>query len=717
MSNAMGQVKIAIGAEFLTAFARLPGKQQGKVGHFLEKFRSNPMAGSIHYEKITGAKDANLRSVRIDQTYRGIVLKPQRGNVYMLLWVDHHDEAYAWARQRRFTINAHTGSLQVVATEAAPASGKAAEKRLPVVERGLFKDVKDKPLLKLGVPDPLLPAVRQVQTDTDLEELEGQLPQEAAEALFLLAAGFSLEETFLETAKSLDKIPAVDTSDYAAALVNEDSRRRFHVIADAMELAEILKAPLEKWRVFLHPSQRQLVEMTANGPVRVLGGAGTGKTVVAMHRARYLAQEVFTKSGDRILFTTFTRNLAEDIRANLKQICPLDVMRRIDVINLDAWVHQYLKKNGYEHSLLFSSTTRKEYWQEAMQSAPDDPDLPQSFYEQEWEHVVQAQAVAREADYLRASRLGRGRRLSRRQRKQIWPVFEEYRAILNRNNRKEFIDATRDARALLESRGDTLVYQAVVVDEAQDMSAEAFKLIRQIVPPTRPDVKNDIYIVGDAHQRIYAHRVVLGRCGIEIRGRARKLRLNYRTTDEIRRWATALLEDRDIDDLDGGKDSNAGYRSLLHGDLPAVKSFASFDEEAAHIAALLADFSSQGIPLNTVCLVARTGALLEQYEAALEPQGLPVARIDQNTSDDRDAEGLRTATMHRVKGLEFDHMLVAAVNEGVLPLAAVAQSHDNDFARYEFETKERSLLYVAATRAKKSVLLTSFDTPSPLLPS
>jgi superfamily I DNA/RNA helicase len=358
-----------------------------------------------------------------------------------------------------------------------------------------------------------------------------------------------------------------------------------------------------------------------------------------------------------------------------------------------------------------ASDQAESYWQEAMLAAPDELGLSQSFYAQEWEHVIQANGISKEADYLRAPRLGRGQRLSRNQRQFIWPVFEEYRAILNRHHTKEFIDATRDARVLLESRATHAAYRAVIVDEAQDMSAEAFRLMRQIVPPVA-GCTNDLFIVGDAHQRIYAHRVVLSRCGIDVRGRSRKLRLNYRTTDEIRKWAVALLEDCDIDDLDGAQDDNKGFRSLLHGGYPDIQKQATFDEEIEVIAERIHQLEQEPIPLSSMCVVARTQSLLNQYESALAAKGIEHLRIQHQVSDDTGKPGLRTATMHRVKGLEFDVMLIAGVNDGVIPLATTSADADSDFAQIEAETKERSLLYVAATRAKHHVLISCSGSPS-----
>jgi superfamily I DNA/RNA helicase len=577
---------------------------------------------------------------------------------------------------------------------------------------GLFAGVKDKHLTQVGVPKILLPLVRSLKSEADLDQAVPHLPQEAVEALYMLAAGYSPEEVYAELAKA--EVADVDTTDFAAALAHPDSQRRFVVVDDDQDLTEILSAPLEQWRIFLHPSQRRLVEMKANGPVRVLGGAGTGKTMVAMHRARWLAENAFSGENDRILFTTFTKNLAADIRENLAKLCSRETLRRIEVVNLDAWVAQFLQKNGYGFRIAYDKQTRP-LWQDALNQMPADLELDDAFYREEWEEVVQAQAVTSVGEYLKVPRIGRGRALSRAERLKVWPVFEEYRALLNDKGYKEPSDAMRDARALLEHKGDVLPYRAVIVDEAQDLPAEAFRLIRQLVPGG--DQAHDLFIVGDAHQRIYRHKVVLGRCGINIRGRSRKLRINYRTTEETRKWAIDLLTGVSIDDLDGGTDEQKGYRSLLRGLSPRVEHFPTFKEEVEFLAAYLAPLAEDPDLLASTCLVARTQNLLTQYEGALKAAGIPTYHIRRSEAEDRRAPGLRLATMHRVKGLEFDRVVIAGANDGVLPLAWDRKSVDDPELGNEGEVRERALLYVAGTRAKRELVVTSSGAPSTLLPA
>ncbi len=704
-------IKVAMASDFLTSFSRIPKGLQTKVLNFINKFRNNPTSPGENYEKIAGAKDANMRSVRVDQDYRAIVLKPQTGNVYMLLWVDKHDEAYRWAKNRVYRIHPETGSIQVMEVEPSASEPESAPESAPEPQPGLFSHIKDHYLLKLGVPEIQIPMVRGLKTEADLDNAASELPEEAYEALFFLAAGDSLEEV-LRSVETTEPSGPVDTEDYEAALDQPDSKRRFFVVEDELELASILNAPLEKWRVFLHPAQRNLVERNWNGPVRVLGGAGTGKTVVAIHRARWLAQHVFTKENDRILFTTFTRNLAADIRKNLLNICKPEVMRRIEVVNLDKWVSNFLKKEGYDHKIDYGRLSEP-LWKRALDTAPSDLSFEPAFYRDEWERVIQPQGVTSLDAYFRASRVGRGTRLSRKARKEIWPVFEEYRLLLDEHGLREADDALRDARLILENRNSVLPYQSIIVDEAQDMGAQAFKLIRKMIPGDGR--KNDLFIVGDAHQRIYRHKVVLGQCGINIIGRGRKLKINYRTTDETRRWAVGLLKNLQIDDLDGGVDEQRGYKSLLHGIAPSIMRFNSFDQEIEYIVSYLNQVKAEGELLRGVCLVARTDSLLRQYEEGLKQEGIGTYFIRRSEAEDQTIPGLRMATMHRVKGLEFDRVIIAGVNDGIVPYEGYGASSSDPVVKRDAETQDRALLYVSATRARKEVLVTSFGRPSRFL--
>lgn len=688
--------KIAMSDDFLKSFAAVPRDQQQAVLTFVAKFRQNPTATGINYERIHDAGDPNMRSVRVNDNIRGIVLKPDVGNVYCLLWVDRHDDAYQWARRHRVAIHPDVGSIQIYAVEVAGPSAAPTVPAAVAAASGLFADLKDREIRRLGVPDEMLSAVRLVTSDQELEDLEKQLPDEAFEALFMFAAGESYEKIVADQTAP----ETVDPVDFVAALERDATKRHFVVLTDDSDLEALLAAPLERWRVFLHPSQRKLVERDWAGPAKVTGGAGTGKTVVAMHRAARLARQFSALPGKPVVFTTFTKTLADDIQQHLELLCTPQELEKILVVNLDQWASTVLRRFGYKPELLYDESARRNYWQAAMVAMPASADLSQHFMRAEYERVVLPQGCETVEDYIRASRVGRGGQLGRAIRKSIWPVFAEYRALLHAANLREPEEAFRDARRLLATQATELGIRAMVIDEAQDISPAAFELIRGAVPPAA----NDLFIVGDAHQRIYRHKVVLSRVGIEVRGRSRSLKVNYRTTDEIRSWACAQLEGCSIDDLDGNLETLRGYRSLTHGDKPDTIESKSHQEDLNHIMSILKLLSSDSIEPRQVCIAARTNDDVDVITEGLKRAGMPTLRLERATSDDPTVPGVRIATMHRIKGLEFEVVIIAAYKGSAKYAEMFARDEDAGVSD-ETEMAERSLLHVAATRAKRHLFV------------
>lgn len=711
-------IKVAIGDEFLTAFASIPRSKQKAVMNFVTRFRNNPRSPGINYETIHNAREKNFRSVRIDLEYRGIVLAPEQGNVYVLLWVDKHDDAYAWAAKHRCSIHPQTGALQIFETEWLTEEEPAAaeyEPDIPVsaepVAKPLF-ELDEETLLSLGVPQERLVLVQGLQTEQALEQVESKLPVEAFEALYLLAAGTALSDILRDYVLSPEQ--PVDTEDYAAALNNPWSQRRFRVPEDEQELGRMLNAPLERWRVFLHPGQRQLVERNWNGPVRVLGGAGTGKTVVAMHRARWLVSQADWRKHERLLFTTFTSNLALDIEENLKKICTPEQMQRIEVVHLDRWVSQFVRRHGYQNRIVYPGGRDGIYercWGRAEALIPHELDVHTEFYREEWQRVVLPQQVRSRQEYFKANRIGRGKALTRAQRAQVWPVFEEMREQLLRESAVTAEDAVHFAREVLLRGEEFREYRALVVDEGQDFSGESYMLLRALVP----EQANDIFIVGDAHQRIYQHKASLGQCGIRIVGRGRKLRINYRTTELIRRYAMGVLENQSIDDLDEGEDQQLDYRSLVQGLPPVVESFTDTAGEEKWLVDQIRQLMEQGVEDASICVVARTNRLCGRYERVLQNAGLKTWKLTRQHADNRKQEGVRLATMHRVKGLEFHAVFIAAVNEGVVPLRKALGNSEDKVEQRMSELNERALFHVAATRAVRYLYVSSYGEKSRFL--
>jgi superfamily I DNA/RNA helicase/mRNA-degrading endonuclease RelE of RelBE toxin-antitoxin system len=697
---AQNGVTVAISSDFLTAFAALPRKIQGKVTDFANKFRNNPMAPGIRYEKINAAMDDKICSVRIDDTYRGIVARQEEPGVYLLLWVDHHDEAYTWAARKKCVVNQLTGNIQIYDVISHVAGESAGQPNL-------FAMIGDEDLTRLGVPEEILPFVKSFRNAADFYRAKPYLPADTYEVLEYLANGFALDEV----EELFRKEPETEAAegDLAKALQSDGNKSSFVALEGEEELRRIMAEPLEKWRIFLHPTQRQLAEKDFSGACRVLGGAGTGKTVVAMHRAKCLASKL--TGQERILFTTFTENLARDIKDHLRKICSAPELRRIEVIHLDAWVGQFLRQHGYTYRIAYDDEMAS-VWEDAIARSGENTDFPRAFFPEEWSKVVAAQESFMLEKYVKASRIGRGTRLDRKKRMQVWGVFEEYLALMKERQIRDVDTAMYECRLILEKNRRETLYSSVIVDEGQDFGANAYRLLRAIADGEH---RNDIFIVGDAHQRIYKKKAVLSKCGIHVRGRSSRLRINYRTTEEIRKYAFAFLKDISFDNLDDGYDGEERCQSLTHGDYPYIRHFRSAAEEHAFITGEVKRLTDSGVDQKNICLVARTHSLLDDYMRAFRNAGIRVYEIKRTKLDDRSFEGVRTATMHRVKGLEFQCVFVAAVNSRVVPLASAINDTD-EVSKQASLTSEKCLLYVALTRAQKAAYITSYGAKSELLP-
>jgi superfamily I DNA/RNA helicase len=699
--------KVALSQDFLLQLAKLPSSIHGKVLKWAIKFQADPTAAGINYESIKGARDKNLKSVRVDQDWRGIVFKPDSGDVFVLLYVDHHDDAYRWAENRKLAVNPVTGSMQLVIIETAAQTepeNQTLAHDAPAPQPAtapLFSALEDSELLSLGVPEDLIAEVRRIASEGDLDVLQPRLPVEAYEGLFLLAAGDTVSQILSARETRVDR--SVDISDFAAALDAPESRSRFVIISSDEAMTAILNAPLAQWRVFLHPTQMKLAVGDRSGPVRVLGGAGTGKTVLAMHRAKWLAENR-TNEGQKVLLTTFTRNLTADIEQNLKGLCDAQPLTRIEVKNLDAWVHGFMRAQKLEHRIVYNrqQDQARQAWASALAIRDTKLDLSDDFYEQELEQVVLAQGITTLDEYRIARRTARTGILTRVKRDAIWPVFEEYRGQLASRNLKEVDDAYREIADIFHAHPNSRpALAAIVIDETQDFGPQALKLLRAMIAPGA----NDLFFVGDGHQRIYSrHRAAMGKCGIDIRGRSRKLYLNYRTTDEIRRQGVALLEGCEIDDLDDGHDESRRYKSLSHGPAPEVVAVKGFEEAIVEARSFLSRLKAAHAEHEpSLCIITPGEKIREFFSDQFRREGLRCVSITAQ-SNHTDAHGVvHLATMHRAKGLEFDAVVVIVPSEYLGPP--------------EETLNQRKLLYVALTRAKRAAMLVKvgIDLPTTLI--
>ena len=722
--TAQAAIRVSYDVGCLTSLRKLPDRIGAKFMDMMIKFMSDPSAGGLNFETIKGAKDRGFKSLRLDQDHRAVAF--QSGGDVMFLHVNKHDDAYDWANRRSIRVDASTNRIRIV-EEVPTEQIEAIVSNTP--NEGLFDKISDQRLIALGVIADELSRIRAIQSLEALESQKDDLDSTTFDVLVAIEAGYTDAEVAELIGVRGDHEPASSSApdlSFSDIVTSPESRQRIFIPKDEDELRRFFEGDLEGWRVFLHPAQRRLAYRDYNGPVLIRGGAGTGKTVVAMHRAKYLADrfvELGKGGGDqRILVTTFTTSLAADIEGNLAKLCPEHILKgnpRIEVINLDRWVQNFLKRKNFDRSIVYfgaEGERLKEIWQEVIDDLGTPDGLSEEFIKAEWAQIVQAKGILAERDYLKAPRTGRGTPLDRKKRTQLWSLFEAYRARLLSEGLAEPDDAYREAIAILSAGPSSLPYVAVIVDEAQDMGEQALKLVRAIAPPTSSGDTNSLFIVGDAHQRIYARRASMKACGIDVVGRSRTLRINYRTSEEIRRWAVSALEGVTVDDLDQGTDSLAGYKSLFNGPAPEIHAFDTEVDELVGLADWAKVQIASGVRPSEIGILAASNDQLEAIGRKFKEAGIASHPLRANEKDDQAVDGVRLCTMHRAKGLEFRSVAIAYLSASRYPPSFVINQSVDEVDKREALNRYRSLLHVAATRAKQELRVSFTGQRSKLLP-
>ena len=713
----------------MNSLKKLPPNITVKFMEMMTKYMTDPTRDGLNLESVQGSVDKQVKSLRLDQSYRAIAFEFE--NNIMFVHVNEHDKAYRWAKGRRVKLDHATNRVRIVEVEEVKEQQVVRDQTTP----SLFENISDKRLLRLGVTQDELARVRGYSSIEALEADEDELDSLTFSVAYGLAAGYTDEEVYgmvgVDEANAKESettdVTADNTDEFAALVQTPESQQTIFSPKDTQQLKQFFEGELDGWRVWLHPDQRKFAYRDWNGPAMVRGGAGTGKTVVAMHRAKYLADKLSDDevTGQRILVTTFTTSLANDIQQNLRTLCPEHLSGenpRIEVINLDRWVHQYLKKKNYAREIAYfgsSAKKLKSIWDDVLTEMPAPAGLSDEFVKAEWAQIVQAKGITDKRTYGKVSRAGRGTPLNREKRYALWNIFERYRAELIAEGIAEPDDAYREAIELLSAEAGGLGYAGVIVDEAQDMGEQAFKLIRAIVPETSEGDQNSLFLVGDAHQRIYGRRASMSACGINIVGRSRRLRLNYRTTHQIREWAVSILEGVAVDDLDDGIDTLKGYISAHQGPAPELIGYKSEADElnglVAWVQGLKETQKDTGLELADIGVLVPSNEAAKRVLETLEHANVQSYQLKAGDTDNRGKSGVRVCTMHRAKGLEFSAVALPMVSNQNFPpdwvLKASVDEADREDKLHEF----RSLLHVAATRAKGLLRVTWSGTPSALI--
>ncbi|VBA35358.1 ATP-dependent DNA helicase UvrD2 [Mycobacterium innocens] len=651
---------LAIDKGFLSDLVKLEKPVAKRVTEVFDEFDTATHTG-LHLEKINNARNPRFRSIRIDQSWRGIVLAPEAGDVFTLLKVLPHDDAYAWAQRSNVSVNTATGGIEIRDEEAIDRTLPQLTKAAKNAESLLFDKVSDADLKRLGIDDKTRDFARALTDPKQLDAAKSFLPETQWDVLCGLAAGFTPDEVWADLGAEIVQEP-VDTEDLDAAVLR--GRDRVVLVNGPEELMNVFAYPFATWRVYLHPTQRTVVDASFKGPARVTGGPGTGKTVVVLHRAHALAK----RNEGRVLVTTFTSTLSDTLRSGLDMIVDDDeVDQRIEVSHVDRLAHRVFRRKHGPPNLL-SSDDEKGLWLSIIDRL--GLAFTDVFLAEEWRQVVLARRIGTAEAYLAAKRTGRGRALGSRQRAQVWQAIWEFEQTLTQVGAWTHETVRREATALLEA-DPTKPYRHIVIDEAQDLSPDQWRLLRAAVA----EAPNDIFIAGDTHQRIYDNRVSLRDVGINIAGRSTRLNLNYRTTAEILGWSLGLLRGERIDDMEGGLDSIAGCRSYVHGATPKLHGFDKADAETRFIASAVEAWITNGIQPCEIGIAVRAKWFGSKIQDALKAQGVKTIDFARASAND---DAVHVGTMHRMKGLEFRCVCVAGVSARLVPAANAVTPIDED---------------------------------------
>lgn len=685
-------MEFRIADTFTDSLAKLTGEEQKAVKTTAFDLQLNPANPGMQFHKLDAARDQNFWSVRVTKDIRLIVHRHERS--LLLCYVNHHDDAYRWAERRKLETHPKTGAAQFVEvreTVQEIITPKYVEEVRPAPAKPLlFTRLSDDELLSYGVPAEWIMDVRQANEDTVLE-LADHLPGEAAEALLELATGGTPQ-----------------AHDFAASTISPfehpDAQRRFRLMSGAEELEQALEYPWEKWAIFLHPTQQQLVERDYNGPARVAGSAGTGKTVVALHRAAFLARH---NRDARVLLTTFSDTLARSLATKLRRLLHHEprLGDNIEVHSINA-----IGRRLYELQFGAPQIASDEVVQSLLAEAAKDVEgsrFSQQFLRTEWQDVVDAWQLETWDDYRSVQRLGRKMRLPEQQRAILWTIFERVRSELGGKGLITYAALFARLAAQLGERKN-LPFDFAVIDEAQDMTVAQLRFLAAL----GAGQPNSLFFAGDLGQRIFQDPFSWKALGVDVRGRSHILQINYRTSHQIRTHADHLL-DPTLTDVDGITEDRSHTISVFNGPAPTILVLSNEKEEEKTVASWLSERLTEGVRPDEIGVFVRSNKELPRAEKAVSGAGLQFKVLDNNVETTRGCVSI--STMHLAKGLEFRAVAVMASDDEIIPQQARIETAADDSDLEDVYNTERHLLYVACTRARDHLLVTSVEPASEFL--
>jgi len=677
----------------------------------------NPFDPAVNRGKIVSARDPNVYHSEVGPLR--LIWRLVDGQEIILAYLGEHDEANNWARRHRIDLDDGLVRLTDVLDLSAPVQQeKGLFARFAGSRDNIFWHCSDDELIGLGVEKDLIPALRSMRELSALRSIEGTVPQNVFDALYQKA----LEVVELP--------PAPTDAQIRTSLERYGGGEELVRFVNSEEFKRALEGSMEDWMLFLAPRQRRLVYTNYNGPARVKGVAGSGKTVVVVHRARIMAQRnVKDPQTERILFLTFGNRLPDVNRRLLERLT--DNGPEVAVVecrSIYSWVGSLLNRQGLGAQVCTDEKQLDSYlWQAIEEVKPKYPEQealwkqPLDFFRDEIKYRIKGRDALSEQTYLRLPRTGRGTPLRENARRAMFAVAMAYQKRLEQAGVCDWEDLILKALHHVDPARHNYRYVGAVVDEIQDLTEATLKLIRKMVAPG-PD---DLFLAGDGTQRIYKGGFSLNQIGIQVKGRETVLRFNYRNTREIMRLAHAITQGMKIDDMDDEEtiDVPEPEEAVRSGEVPVLRLFNSDGptarrpeepelEEIKDIAREISDLKSKhGYTDGDFAILVRNRK--PYFELAQKQLGCPVTVLDssnngskENMADKLFGPGVKLATMHSAKGLEFKVVFILGASDDLLPFFPPAQQDMPPEERSAHIEQERRLLYVAVTRARDLLYIT-----------
>lgn len=672
--------EVVIAKQFYSCKSTLSEADALRAEKFIRTLSDGPSESDLGLEPLGDSAVSGFWAARLGKNTQ-LLLHRDNSRV-TVLYAGTFDEVNTWATSRRISRHPVTGARQLVVEPSVLGDKPDPAPAITVAPLDFSQYHRDY-LLSLGVPEEWISKVQSVQDKAQFWQVHSAMPEEAAENLYTLALGELPQPIKLPT---------------DPRVMSLDEKRRFFLVQDLAELQRMLCLPFREWMLYLHPSQRNIVDGDFNGPVKITGMAGTGKTVVAIHRARVLAQR-----KRRVLLTSYTNRLCSDIDQRLTSLCTADEASLITVRTVDSTALTLLRTiepraawiPDDEAVKLFDELRPKGTRRKALE-----------FLLQEWTLVIGAQGLMTWEDYRDALRTGRCIPLTVEQRSEIWKWVDPVLKKLTKQGRLPWGMICRKVRDLLESGKLQSPYDAVVVDEVQDLNSQEIAFLAALAADRR-----DLMLIGDAGQRIYPGGFSLRSLGIEVRGRSRRLTVNYRTTAEIERYADQI-RGRTVDDLDDGSEDSHESHCLLRGPEPILYGAESFEEENKYVVQTICDLVNRGIAPEEIGVLARTTRHYYYFLRDLTEKGIPAFEANKVANAH---PGVHCSTMHGAKGLEFRYVFIVGCREDVVPAKFELKEYDDPTELEAALQRERNLLYVSITRARDQVYITWTGKPSRFL--